>query len=370
MKKLNIGIIGCGNISQVYIENLMKYDILNVYALSDADIERAKNYAVKYNKQALTVDELISHPDIDIIVNLTPPKFHASINIAALEHGKHIYCEKPLTIEKEDSLKILKLAEEKGLYVGCAPDTFLGAGLQTARKVIDDGWIGDIIGFSAFVLDSGPESWHPDPESYYQVGAGPLFCLGPYYITALVHLIGPVKRVSCMQKTTYSKRMITSKEKYGQYIDVEIPSYVAALLELENNVIGNFTSSYDIWATQTPNIEIYGTKGTIRVPDPNFFDGPVMIKTYNMNEWKDIPLIYNYGYNARGLGIAEMAHSILKNVKNRANGYLAYHVLDVMHAIDLSAKENKVVQINSHCLQPYPFEFGMIEHCFNELKMK
>ncbi|MEZ0537990.1 Gfo/Idh/MocA family protein [Caldicellulosiruptoraceae bacterium PP1] len=369
MKKINLGIIGCGNISDVYFRNCSKYDFLHIVACSDVNKERALEKAKQYNVDyVLSTEELIKHPEVDIVINLTPPKYHAQLNLMALENNKHVYCEKPITITLEDAQKVLELAKQKGLYVGCAPDTFLGAGLQTSRKVIEDGWIGDVIGFSAFVLDSGPESWHPEPEDYYRYGAGPLYCLAPYYITALVNLVGPVKKVTAMQKMTYKKRLITSSLKYGQYFDVEMPTFVATLMELENNVIGNYTTSYDVWATQTPNIEIYGTKGTLRVPDPNFFDGPVQIKTRNMSNWQNIPLIYSYTYDARGLGIADMADAILNNRKNRAHGDLAYHVLDVMHSIDKAVEENRIIEVKSTFEKPQLFETGLLEHTFKSLR--
>ncbi len=232
-KKIKIGVIGCGNISSIYFEQAKTFDILEVAACADLVMERAHERAAKYGiPRACSVDELLADPEIQIVVNLTTPGSHAGVALASLRAGKSVYNEKPLTINREDAQQILKLADEKGLRVGAAPDTFMGAGLQTCRKLIDEGAIGEPVAATAFMVCHGHESWHPDPEFYYQVGGGPMFDMGPYYLTALVSLIGPVKSVAGITRITFPERTITSKPKYGKKIEVEVPTHVAGLDEL------------------------------------------------------------------------------------------------------------------------------------------
>src|SRR5215210_783616 len=274
----NVGIVGCGNISGIYLEAGKKWDILNIVACADIDLPRAQAQAAKYGiPKASGVEELLADPSIAIVINLTVPQAHAEVALAALAAGKSVYNEKPLALDRAQAKQMLDLAREQGLRVGCAPDTFLGGGLQTCRKLIDDGMIGEPIGASAFMMSHGPEGWHPNPEFFYQPGAGPMFDMGPYYLTALISLIGPVQRVAASARSTFPTRLIGSEPKKGQIIQVTTPTHIAATLDFANGAIGTIITSFDMWGYNLPRIEIYGSEGSLSVPDPNRYDGPVRL---------------------------------------------------------------------------------------------
>jgi predicted dehydrogenase len=354
MNKVKVGIIGCGNISSIYMKNCSTmFEILDLVACADIDMERAEAKAAEFNiPKASTVAELLADPEIEIVINLTIPKAHAEVCLAALEAGKNVHVEKPLAITREDGQKILNLAKENGLLVGAAPDTFLGGGIQTCRKIIDDGWIGEPVAATAFMTCHGHESWHPDPEFYYKIGGGPMFDMGPYYLTALVNLIGPVKRVTGSARITFPERTITSKPKYGTKVTVDTPTHVAGVMDFENGAIGTIITSFDVWAAQLPRIEIYGTHGSISVPDPNGFGGPVLVKRYNAVGWSEVQLTHGYAENSRGIGVADMAYAIRTGRPHRASGELAFHVLDLMHAFHDASREGKHHEVKSTCKRP------------------
>ena len=357
--KTKIGIIGCGNISGIYFEVARTFDILEVAACADLVMERAQEKASKYGiPRACSVDELLEDPEIQIVVNLTTPGAHAQVALQALNAGKSVYNEKPLTIERWDAQKLLNIADQKGLRVGCAPDTFLGAGLQTCRKLIDEGAIGDPVAATAFMVCHGHESWHPDPEFYYQKGGGPMFDMGPYYLTALVSLIGPVKSVAGMTRITYPERTITSKPKFGKKIKVEVPTHVAGLMNFANGAVGTIITSFDVWKATLPWIEIHGSKGSLMVPDPNGFGGMVKLWQPESKQLKEIPLIPWRSENSRGLGVADMAHAIRSGRPHRANGRLGYHILDIMHAFHDAANQGRQVDLASTCERPAPIPAG------------
>jgi predicted dehydrogenase len=358
MQPAKVGIVGCGAISGIYFQAGRTFEILDIVACADLIRDRAEAKAKEFDCKAVTVDELLADPEIEIVLNLTTPNAHASIAQAAVEAGKSAYNEKPLTITREEGKKLLATAKEKGVRVGCAPDTFLGAGIQTCRKLIDDGVIGEPIAATAFMMCHGHESWHPDPEFYYKVGGGPMFDMGPYYLTALVNLIGPIKRVSGSTKITFPERVIGSEPKKGQVIKVDVPTHVAGLMEFENGAIGTIITSFDVWAAELPRIEIYGTKGTLSVPDPNGFGGPVRVFLPNEG-WKEVPLTHGYAENSRGIGVADMAYAIRSGRKHRANGELAYHVLDVMHAFHDASDLGKWVDLESTCERPAALPVGL-----------
>jgi len=358
--KVKIGVIGCGNISRIYLEQSQTFEILEVKAVADVDMERAKAKAEAHGiPYVYTVDQLLADPEIEIVVNITPPSAHAEIGLRALEAGKSVYNEKPLAIFREDAQKMLKLAAEKGLRVGCAPDTFLGAGLQTCRKLIDDGAIGVPVAATAFMLGHGPERWHPDPEFFYKVGGGPMFDMGPYYLTALVSLLGPVRRVTGTTRISFAEREIGSEPKRGTKIRVETPTHIAGLLEFHSGPVGTIITSFDVWKSNLPRIEIYGSEGTLSVPDPNTFGGPVVIWKPDDKEGEAIPLLPLRDKNSRSLGVADMAHAIRSGRPHRANGELAYHVLDIMHTIHDAAAQGKHIEMASTCSRPAPMALGL-----------
>lgn len=359
-KKARIGVIGAGVISGIYLEAPQKFNILENAAIADIDMSRARAKAEQYGvPKACTVEELLADPDIDIVINLTIPAVHAQVSQAALEAGKSVYSEKPLATNRDDAAKLLKVAAEKGLRVGCAPDTFLGAGLQTCRKLIDDGWIGQPLAANAFMLSAGPERWHPDPEFFFQPGAGPLFDMGPYYLTALVNLLGPISRVTGSAQSVRTERTIGSQPKFGTKIQVNTPTHVAGVLDFEGGIVANLNTSFDVWHHGLPPIEIYGTEGTLAVPDPNTFGGPVKLRRAGSENWNEIPLSFNYPANSRGVGVADMAYAIQSGRKHRASGDLAFHVLDVMQSILEASKEEKHIHLSSQVDRPAPFPLGL-----------
>lgn len=363
MERVKIGIIGCGNISDIYLKNCTGvFSILEVAAVADIIPERAREKAEKYNiAKVYSPQELLSDPEIQIVVNLTIPKAHAEVCLQALEAGKHVYVEKPLATTREDAQKIIIKAKEKGLKVGCAPDTFLGGGIQTCRKLIDDGWIGTPVAATAFMTCHGHESWHPDPEFYYKKGGGPMLDMGPYYLTALVNLMGPVQRVSGSAKITYPERTITSKPKYGDRIEVQVPTHVAGVLDFKSGAVGTIITSFDIWAANLPRIEIYGSAGTLSVPDPNTFGGTVLLKRAGQSDWMEVPHSHGYSENSRGLGVADMAYSIINRRAHRVNGELAYHVLDIMEGFQDASSSGFYYKVQSGCERPAPLPLGQFE---------
>lgn len=352
---LKVGIMGCGNISSIYIENLKKYDFVQLIALSDLDFEKARLQAEKYGiPQVYKPGELLRDPEVDLIVNLTTPDAHFSVSEQIVSSHKHVYVEKPLTIEKEDAKKLMLLARNNKVRIGCAPDTFLGGAIQTARELIDRGAIGKPIAVHASMLCHGHENWHPAPQFYYQYGGGPLFDMGPYYLTALVHLIGPVKQVTAMSSITFPERTITSRPCVGETIKVETPTHINGLLKFANGAVGHLVTSFDVWHTKLPCIEIYGTEGTMLVPDPNGYNGTIQIRKKDSPEWAEQPITYGYTENSRGIGVSEMARSILLGCRHKANEELAFHVLDIMHSILDSAERGTHIDLESTCGKPEP----------------
>lgn len=352
--------MGCGVISEVYLKNLRSFGI-PVAAVADLDAERAAARAEQFQVPALTPDELLAHPDVDLVLNLTVPKAHADIARQALARGKHVHTEKPLALQADDAKALVHLARSRGLRIGAAPDTFLGSHLQTARKLLDDGWIGEPIGATAFMMSHGPERWHPNPDFFYQAGGGPMFDMGPYYLTALVHLMGPVRRVAGTAQTTFSTRVVESPNRFGERIPVEIPTHVQALLEFERGATGVLVTTFDVWHSELPRIEIYGTEGTLAVPDPNNFGGTVRVRRRGADAWSPAPALFGFSENRRGLAVADMALAIRDGRPHRASGDLAMHVVEVMEAIHISAREARHVEIVSRPARPEPWPIGYDE---------
>ncbi len=356
---IGIGVIGCGVISDIYCKTLTQV-MKNVQVVACADLiaEKAEATAAAYGiDKACSVEALLADPAVEIVLNLTIPKAHHRVCQAALQAGKHVYVEKPLAVTREEGAELVALAREKGLYLGGAPDTFLGAGHQTCRKIIDDGWIGTPIAAAVNMLSPGHERWHPDPAFYYQAGGGPVFDMAPYYLTTLVHLLGPITTVTGEAKTTYAQRTITSEAQFGTKIDVEVPTHVNGILGFANGTTASLTMSFDIWSSTQPRFEIYGTEGSLQVPDPNFFGGEVLVRRHDQKEWTVMPHTHGYAENSRGLGVADLAQCITDGRpqgSNRCSGELAYHVLDVMHALHDAAQSGQRVQISSTAARPRP----------------
>lgn len=367
MSKIRVGVIGCGNISAVYLKNLKeRFRTVEVTACAAKTHAHAQAKAQEFGiTKACTVEEMLADPDIDMILNLTVPAAHGEINLKALAAGKHVYSEKPLASSVPEANRILNLAKRKGLMIGCAPDTFLGGALQTCRKLLDDGWIGEPIAVNAFMMSAGPESWHPNPEFLYKQGAGPMLDMGPYYLTAMVSLLGGVKRVASFSRITYPERTITSQPRFGQKIRVEEPTYVSGLMEFENGVIGNLITSFDIQGSTLPYLEIYGSQGTLLVPDPNYFAGPVKIRRAETEEFVEVPLAFGFTQNYRGVGLAEMAQALKRGRKNQANGEIALHVLEIMSGFQESGVKGHEYLLKSKIVRPDLFPTGINENYFN-----
>ncbi len=364
MEKIyNVGVVGCGNISGIYLTNITtRFKNLHLYAIADL-IKHKVDYAMDTYKadKIMTFEEMCEDDNIDLILNITTPKDHYDICKRTLLAGKHCYVEKPLSLSLDEGKELVALACEKGLLLGGAPDTFLGGGIQTCRKLIDDGFIGEPLGATAFMMCHGHESWHPDPEFYYQHGGGPMFDMGPYYLTALVSLLGPIKTVAGMTKKSFDTRTITSEPKHGKVVEVLVPTYVAGSLQFENGVIANMITTFDVWGSTLPFIEIYGTRGTLIVPDPNTFGGPVMLKTAHSPEFKEIPLTHIYSENSRALGLSDLAQHIGSGELNRANCELTCHVLEAMCAFHTSSDNNEYYKMTTTCERPKPLSQDLID---------
>jgi predicted dehydrogenase len=366
VRSMKIGVIGCGNISSAYLEIQKRFPVLDVVAVSDLNMERAKAQAEKFGiPRACPVEELLKNPAIEIVLNLTTPGAHTQVNLAALEAGKHVYLEKPLAIQLEDGRRVLETAAKKKLRVGCAPDTFLGGGHQTARKLVDDGWIGRPVAAVAFMTCRGHESWHPDAEFYYQPGGGPMFDMGPYYLTDLVQLLGPVKRVCGSAQKSFPTRTMTVPVKFGKVIPVDIPTHVAGTMDFTSGAVATVIMSFDIVTSSLPRIEIYGSEGTLNVPDPNGFGGDVFVQRQGGERMK-VPLTHGYADGGRSLGLADMAYAIQTGRPHRASGELACHVLELFHAFHIASETGKYYEVKSTVQRPAPMAMGLLPGALDE----
>jgi predicted dehydrogenase len=316
------------------------------------DVSRAEAKAGEFGLAARPLADVLANPSIDLIVNLTPPAAHAEVSCAALEAGKHVYSEKPLATNVTDGAALLALAQRKGLRIGGAPDTFLGPGLQTCRKLLDEGAIGEPVAAVAFMTGRGMEMWHPNPDFFYQPGGGPMFDLGPYYLTALVSMLGPVRRVTGSTRISFAERLITSQPLAGTKIKVNTPTHVTGILDFVAGPVATVITSFDVWAANLPRIEIYGSEGSLSVPDPNTFGGPVRVKLATDEEWRDVPLAPGPTENNRGLGVNDMVAAIREHRPHRANGEMAFHVLDLMQSFEEASRSGQHIEIRSRCERP------------------
>ena len=355
---MKIGIIGCGTISGAYFEGARKTDILEIKACADLRMEAAQAQSERYNCDARTVNELLADPEIELVVNLTIPRAHVDVGLQTLEAGKHVYSEKPLGVDIESGRQLIDTAAEKGLRIGSAPDTFLGAGIQTSRQVLDAGKIGRPIAGSAFMCGHGPEGGHPNPAFFYDIGGGPMLDMGPYYVTALVNILGPVKRVAAITTKGFEQRIATSDALRGMQIPVKITTHLTGVMEFENGTIVTTIMSFDMWRQSLPCIEIYGETGSMTVPDPNGFGGPVNVCPAG-GDWEEEEI--HFPNNARMIGVIDMVSAIRSGRTHRANGALAYHVLEVMLAFDKSSETGEHVIIESTTERPEPVPLGLKE---------
>ncbi len=358
--RMRVGIVGCGTIAGAYLRGCTTFDILDVVALTDLYRSRAEARAAEFGvERALAVDELLHDPAIELVLNLTIPAAHAAVSLAAIDAGKHVYAEKPLALDRDEGRRVVEAADRAGVRLGCAPDTFLGGGLQTCRAAIDAGTIGRPLSATAFMLSRGPESWHPDPGFLYQPGAGPLFDMGPYYLTALVSLLGPITKVAGSATIGVDERTVGSGPRAGTTFRPSTPTHVTGLLSFASGAVATLTTSFDVAASEHPRIEIHGSEGTLSVPDPNRFGGPVRVRRSGDDAWRELPLSHGRTENRRGLGAADLAHAVRAERPPRAGGALALHVLDVMQTILEAAEAERTLRVESSVARPEPLDPGL-----------
>jgi predicted dehydrogenase len=360
-----VGIIGTGNIAPVYARTLAQLDWVHLAAVADGAPGRAEAFAAKFGGAACTVDEMLADPTIDAVVNLTPAQAHVAVTSAILRAGKAAFSEKPLGVEFADGVALLDLAKSAGLRLGCAPDTFLGAGLQAARSAIDRGVIGEPLAANAFMLGFGPEWWHPNPEIFYGPGAGPLFDMGPYYLTALAHLLGPARSISASARIGIADRVIHAKGRVGDVTTATVPTHVASTIEFVAGPIATLVTSFDVKATRYRNIEIYGTEGTLAVPDPNTFGGPLMVRSLLNDDWREVSLPTPTTPQQRGIGLADMLSAQRVGRPHRASAEMALHVLELMTGALQSAAEGRRLDLTTSCERPAPLRYDLPANCFD-----
>ncbi|XID90157.1 Gfo/Idh/MocA family protein [Paenibacillaceae bacterium WGS1546] len=363
MRKVIAGVIGTGHISGIYLQNLTQtFDaIVEVKAVADLVPELAASRAAQFGiPHAWTVEQLLGDPEIEIVLNLTAPAAHAPINLKALNAGRHVYTEKPFALTREDADEVLRLAEAKGLLVGCAPDTFLGGGLQTCRKLIDEGWIGTPYSANGtIIMGNASGAMHPSFRNFLKLGGDPIMDMAPYYLTALVFLLGPVGRVAGTARQLHREITVVNPKSpaYGEKVEIDAPTNVSAVLDFASGAVGSLQAAKESFG-YLPRLEIFGTEGNLIVNDPNMFGGRIAIQTPN-GETKEFPYSHGYTEDSRGIGLADMAYAIRLGRPHRASGELARHVLDISLGIFESSAEGKHVELTSSASQPAPLPLGL-----------
>jgi predicted dehydrogenase len=366
-ERVNVGIVGCGVIAKAYADKIRTFPHLDIVACADLVPERVTEFAASYEiPKALTPERLLDDPEVQAVVNLTIPQAHVEVSAAAIAAGKSVYSEKPLGLERIEAASLVTGAEAAGVRLGCAPDTFMGAGLQTCRALLDDGAIGTPVAATAFMQSPGPESWHPRPQIFYAKGGGPVFDMAPYYVTALVSLLGPVKRVASLAKAAHEERTIGSGPDAGQTVPVEVPTHVAGVLELAKGVVATMIMSFDIQASRLRWIEVQGTEGTLAVPDPNTFGGRVQVCRRGEREWTDMPVERPHAGQSRGIGLADMTWAMRSGRPHRASGEMASHVVEVMQSLIDSAQKGRRLKMRSTCERPAPIPADLPEDVFDD----
>lgn len=359
MTKLGVGIIGCGNISTAYLTLAPLFKSIEIKAVADINAEAAKANAEEFGVRAETVDGLLAAEDVDIVVNLTIPAAHFDVSSKVLEAGRHVYSEKPFVLTLEEGAELKRLAERKGLRVGSAPDTFLGGAHQQARAMIDDGTLGQVTSGTAFVMSHGMEHWHPNPDFFFLPGAGPVLDIGPYYVTNLVQLLGPVSRVAALSATPSKTRTILSEPRRGEEIPVETPTTIHGLLHFASGAVITMCTSWDVWGHGHTPMELYGSEASLDVPDPNFFAGDLMLTRANEEAEIVAPWDHPFGVpnqderaNYRTSGLADMAQAIIEGRPHRCSMELALHAVEVMTGLLKSGERGEFVSMSTTCERP------------------
>ncbi len=361
MKTLGLGLIGCGNISTTYLDLAPLFKGVEIRSVTDLNAELAAQKAESYGIRSEPLDAMLAADDIDMVVNLTIPEAHFEISKKAIEAGKHVYSEKPFVLTLDEGLELVALANVKGVRLGSSPDTFLGGSHQQARALLDAGEVGDIISGTCHIMGHGMEDWHPNPDFFYREGGGPILDMGPYYLTNLVQLLGPVARVQATSSTPYKTRTITNGPRNGEEVPVTTPTTFHAILDFASGATITLGASWDVWKHRHDHMELYGTKGSLFLPDPNFF-GDVVKMAKPGGEIEDLPLSAHPFHaanqeekaNYRTAGAAEMAQAILEGRPHRCNGQMALHVVEVMTGILAAGESGAPVQIKTSCERPAP----------------
>ncbi|MCX5480565.1 Gfo/Idh/MocA family oxidoreductase [Kaistia geumhonensis] len=358
MDRVGIGFIGCGNISAAYLKAARGFPILDVRGVADLNTAAAEARAAEFGLKAMTVEELLADPSVEIVVNLTIPKAHVEVGLRAVAAGKHVHSEKPLGIATAEAKQLVEAAKARGVRLGAAPDTLFGGAQQTSRKLVDEGAIGTPLGGTAFFMCPGHERWHPNPGFYYLDGGGPMLDMGPYYVTSLVNLLGPVESVAGIATKLRDERLVTSEPLKGTKIPVEVATHVAGTMKFVSGAVVSIAMSFDVPRHQHSPIELYGSEASLLVPDPNHFGGEIMLATAS-EDWKAVATEHAYADgNYRVIGVADMADAIRNRRPHRASGELAYHVLEVMEAFQRSSDSGRHVTIESRPERPAPLPVG------------
>ena len=388
---VRVAMIGVGAISGIYLKNIV-HTFRNVKLVGLCDliperVQKGMDYIREQQELGVCVEtpkryadmfEAFRDPEVEVVLNLTRPYEHYQVTKEALLHGKNVYSEKPLAVDMEEGTELVRLAQEKKLLLGGAPDTFMGAGIQTARRLIDAGMIGEIVGANCEMICHGHETWHPDPEFYYKRGGGPMMDMGPYYVTALIQLLGEAKAVMGMTRKTFGRRLITSEPHCGECIEVDVDTHLTGSIRFASGAIAQICTTFDVYYTGQARFEVYGTRGTLVVPDPNTFGGPVLLlrpedqaaapKTdpgllrHDRPDYykgcREIPLMFDYHENSRALGLADLCMAVRSGRAFRANSQQQLHVLEILTAFSKSSAEGRTVELTTRYERTAPMCCG------------
>lgn len=342
---MRVGVVGCGVIATRYVADSSAFDSWEPIACADLDQAAATAFATEHDLRAESVDELLADPDVELVLNLTPPTAHSSLSLAALAAGKHVYSEKPLAVSVSEGRALVARAAQLGLRVGCAPDTFLGSAYQAGKRLIDEGAIGTPFGANAAILVGGPDAWHPNAQSFYRAGGGPLLDLAPYYLAALVALLGPIESVSGFGSTPTPLRTLGAGPHAGEVFAAEVPTHAVALLNLEGGALATLTVSFEAAGQYVSGLEVYGTEGTMLFPDANAFGGTVSLRRGRRSKPEEVPYTSLGAQETRGFGLQDLVESIEEGRPHKAGDTQALHVLDAALAIGRSVAEQRVVDL-------------------------
>ena len=377
MRVFNVGILGCGVISRTYAADIKAfYPSLRLCACADIQASSSEKLAEEFGIQkTCTPEELLKSSEVEIIVNLTPPQFHVQLNRKIIEAGKHLFSEKPFAQTVKEAEDLVRLAEEKGVRIGSAPDTFLASGLQSMRYYLDAGLIGKPFFVTANMTNFGAETWHPNPAPFYQKGAGPLYDMAPYYLSALIALIGPIESICAFSAKPWEKRRVFTGPNAGTEIPVEIPTHYSSVLRMKSGVVISLNVSFDIFRSNLPMFEIYGDGGTLAYPDPNFGGGTP--KVYRKEQYtdtiyqhtqsaldrretfRDLPELFTRAKDySRGIGVLDLAGAIETGGRNRAGGEMIIHITEAIEGLIRSAEDGIIYRMRTTCERPAPLKPG------------